>query len=249
MKEAKRFVFSFHVLVADSEFKKRFCVHAEARILVEHSAVSHGRRLVLGALQVEIPDLHHVVGELRAKLLENDLAFSCFGVVGIAATQDLQVLQGFSCRCLIPVNRTDLFVVTECRAQHRVWNLRVLRVEVAKIPVVGEGFVIASICVVGVRDLELGFGFIFAVGVVVDDGLESFDGLVVIDPVVEPEDPCSFELTEALLVELFGGRDVLEEHGVLGTAQRQAEAQQESQGQTPGPDRAGSRFFVGVHHV
>ena len=77
-----------------------------------------------------------------------------------------------------------MFVVTECRAQHGVWNLRILRVEVAKIPVVGEGFVIAGILVVGVRDLELRLGFVFAVRVVVDDGLKSLDRLVVIDPVL-----------------------------------------------------------------
>jgi hypothetical protein len=110
------------------------------------------------------------------------------------------------------------------------------RVVIREVLVIRERFLVPLVVEIGVRDFQLGLFFELAVGVVIDDRLEGFDGGVIVDEGEEAEDAAAFQGLEAVGVEVVGRFDLLERRRAgLAPAERQAQ-----------DERAGERVHAGV---
>ena len=68
-------------------------------------------------------------------------------------------------RCgLVSIDRLDLIEMALCSAQQRVRHLFVARMEIREVLVIRERLLVSAVVEIGVRDLEQGFLFVFAVG-------------------------------------------------------------------------------------
>ena len=235
MVEPQGLIDPLHLLVAKPKFVERLAIVPQAGVVVEDPAVAGGRRLVLGSLEIEIADFHHVVRKASAQSVKDDLTFLGRSFVGVVGAEEFQIFERLSRGGLIAINRFDLIVVAERGPKDRVGNLGMLGVKVGESTVIGEGFVVVALFEVGVRDLDLGFDLVFAVGVVVDDCLEGLPGSGVVDPGINSENVPALQEFQAFGVELVGGGDILKAGRVRGATGRQ--------GQHEGQGQAGEGFF------
>ena len=163
------------------------------------------------------------------------------GGVRIRDQQAIQELDGLAGISLIALNVLELLFVTQGGSVDGVGNLRMVGVQLCEIPVVGESLLVACGFEIGVGDLEFGVHRLVAVGIVVDQGLEGLDDLLVVHVAVDTENRPALQGGQAIRVELVcrGHRAPVGIGGGLAGQKRQTQSERARPREGRGSPEAG----------